>query len=365
MASPLTGAPDRLWAVIPAGGAGTRLWPLSRAASPKFLHDLTGTGESMLQATVARLEPLVGSRVMVVTGAAHEDAVREQLPALSGSNVVAEPSPRDSMAAIGLAAALLERQDPEALLGSFAADHVITDPETFRACVREAADVAATGLLVTIGIEPTHPATGFGYIRVGEPLDGFPTARAVREFVEKPDAERAAAYLATGEFRWNAGMFVVRAATLLDLLAKWHPELAAGLREIARDPSRLLEVWPTLEKIAIDHAVAEPAARAGHVAVVPGRFGWDDVGDFASLDTLLPQQEDAALTVLGDASLVVAHDATGLVVAGSGRTVAVVGVHDVVVIDTADAVLVTTRDRAQDVKKVVDRLKERGRSDLT
>ena len=363
MAPHPTGATDRLWAVIPAGGAGTRLWPLSRAASPKFLQDLTGTGESLLQATVGRLEPLVGSRVMVVTGAAHEDAVREQLPGLPPDQVVAEPSPRDSMAAIGLAAALLEQADPEAIIGSFAADHVISDPGDFRECVREAADVAATGLLVTIGIEPTHPATGFGYIRMGEPLEGFPTARSVREFVEKPDAERAAAYLATGEFRWNAGMFVVRAATLLDLLAQWHPALAAGLREIASEPSRLAEVWPTLEKIAIDHAVAEPASEAGQVAVVPGPFGWDDVGDFASLGGLLPQR-DGAPTVLGDPSLVVAQDSTGLVVAGSGRTVALVGVHDVVVVDTGDAVLVTTRGRAQDVKKVVDTLRVAGRTDL-
>jgi mannose-1-phosphate guanylyltransferase len=357
--SPMS-ALERFWAVIPAGGAGTRLWPLSRAASPKFLHDLTGTGRSLLQGTWDRLEPLVGDRIMVVTGVAHADAVREQLPGLPAGQLVAEPSPRDSMAAIGLAAAVLERRDPEALLGSFAADHVITDPDDFRRCVKDAVAVADDGYLVTIGIEPTHPATGFGYIRVGAAIGDGP-GRAVEQFVEKPDAARAAEYVASGRYRWNAGMFVVRASVLLDLLAAHHPDLAAGLREIAADPDSLAERWPSLEKIAIDHAVAEPAADEGRVAVVPGSFAWDDVGDFHSLATLLPgAAEGSGVQVLGDAALVRALEATGIVVPASGRTVAVVGLEDVVVVDTADAVLVTTRQRAQDVKAIVDALKAEG-----
>ena len=306
---------DRLWAVVPAGGAGTRLWPLSRAGAPKFLHDLSGSGRSLIQDTVDRLAPLVGDRVVVVTGAAHEAAVRDQLG--GAVRVVAEPSPRDSMAAIGLAAAQLEREDPDALIGSFAADHVITDQSGFAACVREAAAVAATGLLVTIGIEPTGPATGFGYIRSAEALDGFPTARAVTEFVEKPDADRARAYVASGDYRWNGGMFVVRAATLLDLLAVEHPDLAAGLRAIAAEPDSLEARWPGLTKIAIDHAVAEPAAAAGQVAMVPGRFGWEDIGDFASLGALTAAPGE--LGVVGDPVLVTSSDASGLVVAAGGR----------------------------------------------
>ena len=351
-----------LWAVVPAGGAGTRLWPLSRASRPKFLLDLTGSGRTLIQATVDRLTPLVGQRVVVVTGAAHEDAVRQQLPGVD--RVVAEPSPRDSMAAIGLAAALLEREDPEALVGSFAADHVIDDPAAFETCVREAEEVARSGLLVTIGIEPTHPATGFGYIRSGAALSGFASARSVTEFVEKPDAERAAAYLASGEYRWNAGMFVVRATTLLDLLAENHPELSAALRSIAADPSTLEERWPGLEKIAIDHAVAEPAAASGRVAMVPGPFRWEDLGDFASLAGLV---HDGArgVQVLGDAADVIAVDSHGFVVPAGGRTVAVVGLDDVVVVDTGDAVLVTSYARAQEVKAVVDELRRRNRPDLT
>ena len=354
---------ERFWAVIPAGGAGTRLWPLSRASSPKFLHDLTDTGRSLLQATMERLEPLVGDHVIVVTGEAHEAAVREQLPGLPAAQLLAEPSPRDSMAAIGLAAALLERKDPDALLGSFAADHVIGEAEAFRDCVRAAVEVADRGYLVTIGIEPTHPATGFGYIRMGDLIEGGP-ARAVEQFVEKPDAARAAEYLQSGQYRWNAGMFVVRARVLLDLLATWHPELAAGLRAIAADPSSLAEVWPGLEKIAIDHAVAEPAADAGRVAVVPGGFAWDDIGDFHSLAALLPAGQDG-VRVLGDERLVEAVDTTGVVVPAAGRTVAVVGLQDVVVVDTGDALLVTTRQRAQDVKAIVDTLKATDRTYLT
>ncbi|HOB81186.1 MAG TPA: mannose-1-phosphate guanylyltransferase, partial [Ornithinibacter sp.] len=343
------------WAVVPAGGAGTRLWPLSRAAHPKFLLDLTGSGRTLLQATVDRLEPLTGDRVVVVTGAAHADAVRAQLPGLAGDQVLAEPSPRDSMAAIGLAAAVVERQDPQAVIGSFAADHVIPDTAAFESVIREAAEVAREGHLVTIGIEPTSPATGFGYIRAGEALPGFATALRAVEFVEKPDAVRAAQYVASGEFRWNAGMFVVRAATLLDLLAQWHHELAAGVRAIAASPERLDELWPGLTRIAIDHAVAEPAADAGHVVVVPAPFTWDDVGDFASLAELLPPVEgEPGLRVLGSVDDVTTIDASGIVAAAGGRRVAVVGLEDVVVIDTPDAVLVTTRSRAQDVKAVVD-----------
>lgn len=359
--------PD-FWAVIPAGGAGTRLWPLSRSSAPKFLHDLTGTGRTLLQATFDRLAPLAGERMMVVTGVKHADAVRAQLPELAADLVVAEPSPRDSMPAIGLAAALIAARDPEAIIGSFAADHVISDEDSYRDCVREAIAVARTGRLVTIGIEPSYASTGFGYIQAGEALDvaGAPHATAVTSFVEKPDADTAAAYLAQGGYRWNAGMFVVRATVLLELLAKYQPSLAAGLQAIAAAPETLPDVWPSLTKIAIDHAVAEPAAADGIVAVVAGTFDWDDVGDFASLAPLLADAAGLPGTkVLGDAGSVLMHDADGLVSTSTGRTVVVLGLSDVVVVDTPDALLVTTRERAQDVKKIVDALKADGREHLT
>ena len=358
------------FAGVPAGGAGTRLWPLSRAGRPKFLLDLTGSGSTLLQSTFARLAPLAEA-VCVVTGTAHAAAVARQLPALAERDLLVEPSPRDSTAAIGLAAALLVRRDPEAVIGSFAADHVIEDQPAFAAAVAEAVMVARTGLLVTVGITPTHPATGFGYVRAGARLDvpGAPSALQVTRFVEKPDAATAAGYVASGDYRWNAGMFVVRAATMLELLAEHQPALAAGLAEIAdawEGPTReevLGQVWPTLTKIAIDYAVAEPAAAAGRVAVVPGGFGWDDVGDFDLLASLLPATPDD-LRVLGDPALVVNSGSRGVVVPASGRLVAVLGLDDVVVVDTPDALLVVARSRAQDVKTVVDALRAAGRTDL-
>lgn len=356
-------------AVVPAGGAGTRLWPLSRAGHPKFLLDLTGSGRTLLQATVDRLLPLTGAGgVLVVTGRRHADAVAAQLPELGAADVLAEPSPRDSMAAIGLAAAvLLERHGEDVVLGSFAADHVIDGTEAFERTVREGVVAARAGNVVTIGIAATGPSTAFGYVRSGPPLGlaDAPSVTRAAGFTEKPDAVTATAYLATGEYRWNAGMFIVRARVLLDHLATQLPTLAAGLREIAAawdgpDREEVLErVWPGLTKIAIDHAIAEPVAAAGGVAVVPGDFTWDDVGDFDSLAELLVSD------TLGDEGLVLRIDADGAFVApGSGRTVSVVGVSDAVVVDTPDAVLVTTRAHAQSVKAAVDAWRARGREDL-
>lgn len=357
-----TGLPG-LYAVIPAGGSGTRLWPLSRTASPKFLHDLSGRGSSLLQDTVARLQPLCGDRLVVVTGAAHADAVAQSLPGVDGANLIVEPSPKDSLPAIGLAAAVLELRDPDAIIGSFAADHVITDQSGFDDCVAEAVAVARTGVLVTLGIKPTYPATGFGYVRPGSMYREFTHARWVPAFVEKPPADVAQGYVAAG-YLWNAGMFVVRASVLMNLIDRWQPDLATGLRAIARDRESIDEVWPTLPSLSIDRAIAEPAATAGIVVVVPARFGWDDIGDFASLAAHLPPSKSHAVRVLGDDSMVLSLDSSGIVAARGGRTVVVLGVPDAVIIDTPDAVLVTTRERAQDVKGIVDALVTQGREDL-
>ena len=357
-------------AIVPAGGAGTRLWPLSRAGSPKFLHDLTGSGRTLLQATVDRLAPLTGpGGVVVVTGVAHVPAVRAQL-GLPDDAVLAEPSPRDSMAAIGLAAAVLARREGDVVVGSFAADHVVTG-DGFAEAVAQGVAAARAGYVTTVGIRASGPSTAFGYVRSGEPLGlpDAPDARHAAGFTEKPDAATAAAYLATGEYSWNAGMFLVRAEVLLAHLARLHPALHDGLREIAAawdTPGRddvLARVWPGLPRIAIDHAIAEPVAAEGGVAVVPASFGWDDVGDVASLAGLLTA-EPGGPAVLGDPDLVLALDAAdATVVPGGGRLVALLGVPGVVVLDTPDAVLVTTRERAQDVKAVVAALRER-RPDL-
>lgn len=271
------------WVVVPAGGVGSRLWPLSRESHPKFLLDLTQSGRSLLQATWDRLLPLSSpSRLMIVTGKVHGEPVQAQLPDLHPLNLLCEPSPKDSAAAIGLSAAVLVRRDPEAIMGSFAADHMISGDEAFLTAVTEAVATARQDYLVTIGIAPSHPATGFGYIRLGEVLGlkDAPNARKVLQFKEKPDARTASQYLSTGSYSWNAGMFVVKAKLLVDLLKENAPELHAGLEKIAEvwedDAKReqaFADIWPSLPKIAIDNAVAEPAAAAGKVAVVKATFG--------------------------------------------------------------------------------------------
>lgn len=369
--SPATGPLPGFHAIVPAGGAGTRLWPLSRAGRPKFLLDLIGGGRTLVQQTWDRLVPLAGdSGVLVVTGASHAPAVAAQLPELRAANLLTEPSPRDSTAAICLAAAVLHLRDPDAVVGSFAADHVIRDVGAFHAAVAEAVATAGQGYVVTIGIQPVRPSTAFGYVRLGQGLavPGAPSAHLVDRFVEKPDAATAAAYLEEGGYRWNAGMFVARADVLLEALAVHRPALHESLTLIARawDTDERCEVldrlWPGLEKVAIDYAIAEPAADAGRVAVVPADLGWDDVGDFASLAALIGGE--APLRVLGDGSDVLAWETGGLAVPGSGRVVAVLGLKDVVVVDTPDALLVTTRDKAQEVKEIVDHLRSTGRADL-
>ncbi|WP_125774200.1 mannose-1-phosphate guanylyltransferase [Antribacter gilvus] len=365
---------DDFYAVIPAGGAGTRLWPVSRSRSPKFLHDLTGSGRTLLQATVDRLTPLTGSAgVVLVTGDHHVAAARTQVPELREDAILAEPSPRDSMAAIGLAAAVLQQRHGDVVIGAFAADQVLSGQAAFEQAVREAVAAARAGYFVTVGIAASRPSTAFGYVRSGASLgvEGAPTAMHARGFTEKPDAETAREYLRSGEYRWNAGMFIVRTSVLLGHLAEQRPELHDGLREIAaawdtEDRARVVaDVWPGLERIAIDHAVAEPVAATGGVAVVPGTFGWDDVGDFNSLAALLPSADDGGSKVLGDPSDVIRVDSAGsVVVPAAGRLVAVLGLDDVVVVDTPDALLVTTRARAQQVKSVVDAVRARGLDEL-
>jgi mannose-1-phosphate guanylyltransferase len=359
--------------VIPAGGVGSRLWPLSRAEAPKFLHDLTGTGRTLLRETWERVLPLSGSdRIMVVTGRAHRAAVEAQLPELAAANMVLESEPKESSAAIGLAAAILHRRNPEVIVGSFAADHVITDAERFRRAVAEAVAVARTGLITTIGITPLEPSIGFGYIRCGAALEipGAPHAELVERFVEKPDLETAAEYVRSGNYLWNAGMFIARADRLLEQLAQTQPEMHQGLIDIAaawdtdRRDAVVDSIWPMLPKIAIDYSVAEPAADAGRLAVVRGDFPWDDVGDFSSLAKLLSGGRTGDLAILGEGARVLADSASGVVVSQTPRLISLIGVTDIVVVDTPDALLVTTREHAQRVKSVVDAIKSAGRNDL-
>ena len=372
--------------VIPAGGAGTRLWPLSRRDRPKFLLDPTGAGRSLLQQTLDRLAPLADSPPIVVTGAAHSAAVGEQVQ--GRARVLGEPEPRNSMPAIALAAALLEREEPTAVIGSFAADHLIGDTAAFAEAVAAARGAAELGYLVTLGVAPNRPATGFGYIEQS-PQPGNPAlvatgARPVARFVEKPDRERAEQLLATGRFSWNAGMFIARVEVLLGALAEQLPPLAAGVRAIAAahgspEYERVLaETWPRLTAIAIDHALAEPLAADGRVAVVPASFDWDDVGDFAALARQLraaaggaragrensdDSSEGSDVRVMGPGT-VQAVSSRATVYGSSHRHVALVGLEGISVVDTEDVLLVLADDRAQDLAAVVRGLDESGHGHL-
>ena len=397
---------DDFYAIIPAGGTGTRLWPLSREAKPKFLFDLLGSGRTLIQSTFDRLAAIAGmDHVCISTGERHVDAVEEQMPEVAPEHIFAEPAPRDSTAAIALATAVLARRHGNYIVvGSFAADHVIRGKVAFVDAVRQAVATARAGYVTTIGIAASRPSTAFGYIHEGESLAArvpdAPDAVLVERFVEKPNAATAQAYLNTGEYRWNAGMFVMRADVLLDHLHRVKPQLARAIDAIAdavieddRDLARaqaeahergenvretvnpddfhahrdeaMRKYWQGIEKIAFDYAVAEPLSVEGGVAMIPGDFGWDDIGDFNSVAALLPSVDERNLKILGNTEQVVTLDSAGdIVVPNSERTVALLGVNDMVVVDTPDALLITPRARSQEVKSMVKTLAESGCDEL-
>lgn len=385
------------YALIPAGGVGSRLWPLSQPDRPKFLYDLTASGKTMLQSTFARLSMVTPQEnILVSTGSRHVPAVCAQLPELRPANIVAEPSGRDSMAAIALATAILARRHGDRIIvGSFAADHVVADPAEFARVLAQAAALAEAGYIATIGIRPTNPSTAFGYIHQGQALGksvpGAPDSCAVQEFVEKPDVARAQEYCHTGEYSWNAGMFIMRAKTLLDDLHRLLPRMYDQVSAIARmwdgpqdqKEEALTRIWPQVEKIAFDYAIAEPISRESGVAMVPGDFGWNDIGDFASLSAYVPpiDEEDNRLLTIGeinttDASprLLSLGSAHNLIVvqendqltsshitsshgADERKTIALIGMEDMVVVETPEALLIMPKSAAQDVKKISEILK--------
>jgi mannose-1-phosphate guanylyltransferase len=355
-----------LYSTILAGGSGTRLWPLSRAGQPKFLHQLTGTDRSLLQATVDRLAPLsAADQIYVVTGIAHAAAIASQLPQVPSANILAEPSPKDSCAAVSLASAVLARRDPDAIMAAFSADHLIGDAPRFIEVIRQAAEAARDGYLTTVGIRPAHAEVRFGYLRVGDAVTG--RARKVSEFKEKPSLEVATGYLESGDYLWNAGIFVFAVRSFLAELARQRPQLSEGIGRIADawdTPGRdavLAETWPGLEKISVDYAVFEAAAAEGKVATVPADVPWSDVGDFDSLAHSLPTDESGNLLITSDCRVVTRDVKDSVIVSTvSGKVIAIVGLDNVVVADTGDALLVCPRSRAQEVKQVVDELRSLG-----
>jgi mannose-1-phosphate guanylyltransferase len=355
-----------LYPVVMAGGSGTRFWPLSRQKRPKQFLPLAG-GTPLLVATVERLQPLGKlDRTYVVCGPAHAGPVRRMLPALPAGNVVVEPCARNTAPCVGLAALHVARRDPAGIMAMLPADHHISGPAAFRAAIAAAARVARGGAIVTIGIRPDRPETGYGYLKVGAPLDhGRATAklaaRAVERFVEKPDRPTAERYLSEGDYLWNSGIFVFRADVILEEIRKAMPELAAALTRIGaalgtpRSARVLKEVFPGCPSISIDYGVMEKSDR---IAVVPAEFGWNDVGSFAALSDVR-RRDRAGNVVEGEALVIDAKE--NVVLASGGRPVAVIGLDGMIVVDAGDAVLVCPRDRAQDVRKAVDELKRRGR----
>ena len=353
---------DNLYALIMAGGSGTRLWPRSRRDRPKQLLNIV-SDRTMLQETYDRTVPLVPpERILVITNDGYVGTVREQLPDVPARNIIGEPAGRGTAPAIGLGAVVLQKRDPEAIMAVLTADHLIRNPEEFRRVIRAAAKIAQDGHLVTLGITPGHPETGYGYIQRGELLttvDGCEAYR-VRRFTEKPDRATAQEFVASGEYYWNSGMFVWRADVILDQIRQLMPSLYKQLKEIAtalntpRARGVLERVWAEVPHQTIDYGVME---RAEDVIVIPADIGWSDVGSWATLFELLPADENNNV-VIGEHVGVETRDS---LIYSPHRLIATVGVEDLVIVDTDDALLVCPRDRAQEVKALVDELKRRNR----
>lgn len=346
---------SHVWSVLLAGGIGSRFWPVSRALRPKQLLDLFGEGP-MLRVTLERARPLAPpERTLVVTSEALAPAVRDLLPEVPPAQILAEPCGRNTAPAIAWAALEALGRDPDAVLMVLPADHHIVDVAAFREVAARALALAATGRIVTLGIPPTHPETGYGYIRRGAALPDDAGAFEVSAFVEKPDLPTALGYLAAGGYDWNAGMFFLGARVLLDELALHRPDLHAAM--IAADASSgLVAAWPALPSISIDYAVME---RSSRIAVVPGAFGWSDVGSWRSLYDHRPA--GAPSFRQGD---VLELAGGGNVLFADGGLVCTVGVSDLVVVHTPDATFVCPRDEAQRAREAVAALAVAGRENL-
>lgn len=360
---------SNLHAVVMAGGSGTRFWPASRTARPKQFLPLAN-GQSLLGATIERLGGLCApERIWIVTNATQAAQLPALLPGFPASQVVVEPEARDTAPCVALATATIAAREPRATIAMMPADHLIEPKEHFQALLRRGADLAADDrTLVTFGIQPTYPATGFGYIECGATLDGAtPAAHTVQRFREKPDAATAAEFLRSGRFLWNSGIFVWTVPAIAAAMHHGHAELGSAYAAMqsaaaAHDPASLTTAFRNAPKTSIDYAVMEKAER---IAVVAADVHWNDVGSFPALAEIAPGDADGnhALLTRGASQLHV-DSKDNLVYAEGPRTIALFGVHDLVVVAVDDAVLVCPRDRAADLKQVVDQLRREGRTDL-
>jgi mannose-1-phosphate guanylyltransferase len=351
-----------LYAVILAGGGGTRLWPLSRQRQPKHLLHLHDE-QTLLAQTYARVKPLIPpDRLMVITVAEHAQAARNELPAVPASNFVIEPEGRGTGPCIGLMAALIRKRDPDAVMISLHADHAIQDEEGFRSVLSAAVETARVGHLVTLGITPTCPETGYGYIERGDRLDqarGHDVYR-VQRFTEKPDLEKACSFVDSGRYFWNSGIFVWQVSAILERFRRLRPQLYAQLMEIEpalgtpQQAEAMQRVWPAMQGVSIDVSIMEVA---DDVVVIPADVGWSDVGCWDSVASLLPTDADGNVAE-GEH---VALDCQDTYIHSSDRLVAAVGLRGMVIIETEDAVLVCPKGRAQEVKNIVEKLRRQGR----
>ncbi|HYG99829.1 MAG TPA: mannose-1-phosphate guanylyltransferase [Terriglobales bacterium] len=356
--------------VILAGGRGTRFWPLSRKKHAKQLLPLDGK-QTMIQQTVARLLRVAPvKQFWVITNGDLRDGIVKQLPKVDKKRIIAEPVGRNTAPAIGLAAFILLRQDRDAVLGLFPSDQVIADEKAFQKNIERGVEIAANGEnIVVMGIQPTRPETGYGYIESG--VESEKGVLRVRRFREKPDLATAERFLEAGNYFWNSGMFLWRARTLVDALGEYLPKMVGYLEEIAdaygtrKFESVFSKLYPKCDNISVDYAVLEPRSargeQEGHIYCIPSDFGWNDLGSWAALyEHRLSREkkpDPTANVIAGDKSFLL--NAEGNYIHAPGKFVAAVGVKDLVVVETADALLITTRDKAQDVGKVVKYLDEK------
>ena len=355
---------SHFYALILAGGRGTRFWPRSRKRSAKQVLNVVGE-RTLIQATVDRLAALIPpERIWVLTNAHLRDTIQRQLPKVPKRQILAEPMQRNTAPAIGLAAQILHSLDPEAVMGVFPADHVVSRPAAFRAVVKAAYRGAAEGRLMVVGIEPRWPETGYGYIEFPKGFaKGTLAPVEVKRFREKPALAAARRYVAAGNFYWNSGMFFWRTAVLLDELRRHLPKTATLLASLPRLGSRrwqsqLARAFPLCDNISIDYAVLEKAE--GVCGIAAADFGWNDVGSWNAVYDLIGCNAEGNAMV-GET---ICLDSHRNFVDARGKLVALVGVEDLIVVDTPDALLVATRDHAQQVGEIVKALEKRGREDL-
>jgi mannose-1-phosphate guanylyltransferase len=357
---------ENYYAVIMAGGGGTRLWPLSREARPKQMLTLVGE-RTLFQVAVDRLKDLFPpEKILVVTAASQAPILQTQSPELPSENFVLEPKPRGTAAAIGLTSVVLLKRDPQAIMAVLTADHFIENEKKFLHILKAARVAAEQDLLVTLGIQPTHPATGFGYIQQGNYLDtyeGMDAFRATR-FVEKPDIETANQYLTGEEHSWNSGMFIWRVEVVMKEFERQMPTLYNALKKISdswgtpKQDKVLNKVWPGLYKESIDYGIMENAKK---VAVIPARgLGWTDVGSWNAMYNILPMDTDGNIIKCENHINVDSKNTMVFANGDNDRLFVTVGVENLVIVDTGDVLLVCSKEQAQDVRLVVKLLKEKG-----